>query len=100
MKEAFICSPLLPTCTPDIPRTVEWIAPAKALPDDDALVLLVLNDDEVWPGYRDGDIWRYIDAMPIITERVTHWMPLPAPPATAGGLVNGVQQDGFSRASG
>lgn len=100
MKTALTCPPLAPTCTPDITRTVEWIAPTSALPDDDALVLLALNDDDVWPGYRDGDIWRYIDAMPITTERVTHWMPLPAPPATAGRLLDGVQHDEFPGAAG
>lgn len=64
--------------------TLDWIDTAAALPDDDTLVLLALNDDDVWPGYRDGDIWRYVDAMPITAERVTHWMKLPpAPGATA-----------------
>lgn len=59
----------------------EWIPVGGAeLPDDDTLVLLALNDDDVWPGYRDGDIWRYMDAMPITIERVTHWMPMPAAP--------------------
>lgn len=58
-----------------------WNHVAVSLPDDDALVLLALNDDDVWPGYRDGGIWRYVDAMPITSERVTHWMPLPAAPA-------------------
>jgi hypothetical protein len=47
------------------------------LPDDDTLVLFELNDDDVWPAYRDGDIWRYVDAMPIKAERVTGWMPMP-----------------------
>jgi hypothetical protein len=57
-----------------------WTHVALGMPDDDTLVLLVLNDDDVWPGYRDGGIWRYVDAMPITSERVTHWMPLPAAP--------------------
>jgi hypothetical protein len=58
-----------------------WIDAAIALPDADTLVLLALNDDDVWPGYLDGDIWRYVDAMPITSERVTHWMHLPTGPA-------------------
>lgn len=62
---------------------LEWTDAAAALPDDDTLVLIALADSEVWPGYRDGDIWRYVDAMPIRSERVTHWMPLPAAPGTA-----------------
>jgi len=47
------------------------------------LVLIALNDDDVWTGYRDGDIWRYVDAMPITAERVTHWMPMPPHPGAA-----------------
>lgn len=57
-----------------------WTDVAAKLPDDSTLVLLTLNDDDVWPGYRDGDIWRYVDAMPIIGERVTHWMHMPPAP--------------------
>nr|WP_307742719.1 DUF551 domain-containing protein [Massilia varians] len=59
----------------------KWVPVTEKLPDDDTLVLLALNDDEAWPGYRDGDIWRYVDAMPIANERVTHWMKMPAVPA-------------------
>lgn len=59
-----------------------WNDTATTMPDDDTLVLLALNDDEVWPGYRDGDIWRSVDAMPITGERVTHWMQMPALPTT------------------
>jgi hypothetical protein len=59
-----------------------WTDIAAALPDADTLVLLALNDDDVWPGYLDGDTWRYVDAMPITRERVTHWMHMPAPPAS------------------
>ncbi len=57
-----------------------WADVATALPDADTLVLLSLNDDDVWPGFLDGDTWRYPDAMPITGERVTHWMSMPAPP--------------------
>jgi len=58
-----------------------WTDTATALPDADTLVLLALNDDEVWPGFLDGDTWRNVDATPITGERVTHWMHFPAPPA-------------------
>ena len=58
----------------------EWIAVDVKLPDDDNLVLIALNDDDGWPGFRDGDGWRYLDAIPITVERVTHWMSLPSPP--------------------
>lgn len=61
--------------------SLTWTDVAAALPDDDTLVLIALNDDDVWPGYRDGAVWRYVDAMPITVERVTHWMPMPTAPA-------------------
>lgn len=60
---------------------VNWTPVAERLPDDDVLVLLALTDDEVWPGFRDGDFWRYVDATPIESAQVTHWTDLPAPPA-------------------
>lgn len=58
-----------------------WIAVSDKLPDDQTLVLIALNDDDVWTGFRDAGIWRYVDAMPIAAERVTHWRSMPAPPA-------------------
>lgn len=58
-----------------------WTPVAEGLPDDDTLVLIAVNDDDVWTGYRDGDLWRYVDGMPITVERVTHWMRMPAHPA-------------------
>ena len=62
----------------------DWTPVAEQLPDDDVLVLLALNDDDVWPGFKDGETWRYVDAMPIEHERVTHWTNLPpAPPRAA-----------------
>ncbi len=62
----------------------EWTDAAAALPDDDTLVLIVLNGDDTWTGYRDGDTWRYPDAMPITKESVTQWMRMPpAPGATS-----------------
>jgi hypothetical protein len=66
----------------------DWKPVAQGLPDDDVLVLIALNDDDVWAGYRDGDLWRYVDAMPITTERVTHWMHLPAYPARPDGTIS------------
>lgn len=76
----------------------DWTAAANTLPDDDVLVLLALSDEEVWPGFKDGDVWRYVDATVIESSSVTHWMhfppaptrtswtrELPLPPKTAGG---------------
>lgn len=62
-------------------NTNEWNDVATALPDDDALVLVALNDDDVWPAFRNAGAWLYVDATPILHERVTHWMRIPAPPA-------------------
>jgi hypothetical protein len=61
----------------------KWTPVVAGLPDDDTLVLIALNDDDVWTGFRDGDIWRYADGMPITKERVTDWMHMPAHPGSA-----------------
>ena len=53
---------------------------AERLPDDELLVLIAVNDDDAWTGYRLAGIWRYVDGFPIENERVTHWMRMPAPP--------------------
>lgn len=60
-----------------------WTPVTERLPDDEALVLIALNDDDVWIGFRDCGVWWYPDAMPIAHERVTHWMPMPAGPGAA-----------------
>jgi len=57
-----------------------WTPVAERLPDDELLVLIAVNDDDVWTGYRLAGIWRYVDGFPIENERVTHWMRMPAPP--------------------
>jgi len=59
---------------------VNWTPVDQGLPDDDTLVLVALDDTEVWPGWRDGDIWRYLDAVPITSAGVTHWMHMPPAP--------------------
>lgn len=53
---------------------------AESLPDDTILVLLAFTDGDVWPGYRDGDIWRDASAMPITEEHVVAWMHFPPAP--------------------
>lgn len=49
------------------------------LPDSETLVLLQLADSEVYPGYHDGNLWRYADAMPVSTHEVVGWRHMPAP---------------------
>ena len=61
-------------------REKAWTPVAEGLPDDEQLVLIAVNDDDVWTGYRLADTWRYVDGFPIENERVTHWMRMPAPP--------------------
>lgn len=61
----------------------QWTPVTKQLPDDGLLVVIALNDDDVWTGFRDGEIWRYADGMPVTSERVTDWMRMPAPPVRA-----------------
>ncbi len=56
-----------------------WTDAATALPDDDTLVLVALDDGEVWPAERDSGRWIYISGAEI-RELVTHWMHLPRAP--------------------
>lgn len=58
----------------------QWTPVTEKLPDDELLALIAVNDDDVWTGYVVAGVWRYVDGFPIATERVTHWMPMPAPP--------------------
>ena len=61
-----------------------WIEVGTALPDDETSVLIVLDGEEVWIGWRAEGLWYDACAMPLSNERVTHWMHLPpAPGATS-----------------
>lgn len=57
----------------------EWVDVAAALPDDDVLVLIAMDDDEVWPAVRDYGRWIYVSGAEV-RQRVTHWTHLPAAP--------------------
>lgn len=51
-----------------------------SLPDSETTVLLSMPDAEdepVWPGYHDGEIWRLADGMP--APAVNAWAEMPAP---------------------
>ena len=56
-----------------------WTDATAALPDDDILVLIALEDEEVWPAVRDYGRWIYVSGAEV-RQRVTHWMHLPAAP--------------------
>lgn len=57
-----------------------WIDVTTALPDDDILVLIALDDGEVWPAVRDYGRWIYVSGAEV-KQPVTDWMHLPAAPA-------------------
>lgn len=59
----------------------KWIAITEQLPDDDQTVLIALDDGEVWTGYMDEGVWRYVSADLIDSAKVTHWAEFPEPPA-------------------
>jgi hypothetical protein len=62
--------------------TSNWRPTDVALPDDDETVLICLADGEVWTGFRDAGVWRYVSADRVETQ-VTHLMPFPEPPGSA-----------------
>jgi len=73
--------------------TGEWTAVADELPDDDMVVLVALDDGEVWSAYHQGERWYYVTADPIIAATVLYWTdmlpsPIEAPdrPLTVGEL--------------
>jgi hypothetical protein len=60
---------------------IEWIACAERLPDDDITVLLYtpVQRGDVWPGWRDGDGWRWANGS-TVRDEITHWAAWPAGP--------------------
>jgi hypothetical protein len=59
--------------------TTTWTPVANQLPDSDTTILLFDENasEPVWPGYLDGNMWRYIDGMP---AQPTHWTEMPEGP--------------------
>lgn len=54
-----------------------WIT--NELPDSELTVLMRVTDDEypVWPGFHDGEGWRYADATYVLPpQKVTGWVHL------------------------
>ena len=62
----------------------EWIPVAERLPEDICPVLVVLEWINIpfmsW--YQDEKWWTVGAGTRDITQKVTHWMPLPEPPQT------------------
>jgi Protein of unknown function (DUF551) len=63
------------------PQIFQWIDASQDLPDEEMTVLLALEDGEVWTGFLDAGIWRYVSA-DTIAAKVTHWAEFPEPPKT------------------
>ena len=59
--------------------SIQWVPAADIVPDDDLTVLIALDDGEVWTGFRDAGVWRYVSADKV-EATVTHWAEFPAPP--------------------
>ncbi len=77
--------------------TLEWKQVEAGLPDNDRLVLIHMPtaSEPVWLGYRSeadldnesaftcgeaGQAWHLPEGQ-VITDKITHWAELPAPPA-------------------
>ena len=60
---------------------VEWVRAEEARPDDALVVLVALHGGEVWTGYMDGDVWRYVSGE-AIGEPVLFWAEFPEPPVS------------------
>lgn len=59
---------------------IGWIPVERSMPDDDETVPLYAPtaSEPVWPGYRDGDVWRWADTFE--AHGVTHWTAMPEGP--------------------
>lgn len=66
----------------ELPAVAAWKRCADELPDEDTTVLIALEDGEVWTGFLDAGVWRYVSADPV-DVKVTHWMDFPEPPTEA-----------------
>lgn len=60
----------------------EWIKITESLPDADLAVLMFAprDDDQVWPGYYDGEKWFYLGSNQPVTCEVDQWREFPEPP--------------------
>ena len=58
-----------------ITEVLTW-TPVAEPPNSDTTVLLFdpAASESVWPGYMDGEMWRYADGMPAAP---THWSEMP-----------------------
>ncbi len=59
--------------------TITWSPVKRELPDSDTTVLVHLEDGEVWTGFLDEGVWRFVSGERIEAE-VMHWAHFPEPP--------------------
>jgi len=59
--------------------STQWIDADVELPDDEMIVLLALDDGDVWTGFHEEGRWHYVSA-DNIAAKVTHWAEFPPPP--------------------
>lgn len=78
------------------PSALRWKRCEDVMPDSDETVMVHHpgEDEPVWIGYHDGEVWRYIDGAQC---GVTHWMELPAPPRNENEKAHLRQPDHDSR---
>jgi hypothetical protein len=65
---------------PSTATTLAWIPSAQELPDDEATVLIAMDDQEVWTGFTEGGVWHYVSGERV-SGKVTHWADFPPPPS-------------------
>ncbi|WP_194720784.1 DUF551 domain-containing protein [Noviherbaspirillum malthae] len=67
-----------PTCGSSA-NTLTWTMVSERMPDSDMTVMLFdpTSDEPVWPGYHDGEAWKFADGMP---ANPTHWAEMPEGP--------------------
>ena len=52
---------------------------ASTPPDEDRTVLVHMEDGEVWTGFLDEGVWRFVSG-DRIEAKVLHWAHFPEPP--------------------
>lgn len=56
-----------------------WILVSKRMPEGMKTVI-TSNGFDIGQGWWDGECWKSFDCHDVVPGKVTHWMPLPAPP--------------------
>lgn len=62
-----------------------WIPTSKEQPEQDVTVLVFNKDGFIYKCFRDQDLYFDDDMYHFDAESITHWMPIPDPPAEEEG---------------